>query len=189
MIIRAVFLARQQDLDWFAKNGANQIYPEQWQQLLDSTSQESEQGLIEDLCDALWSDDELARVRVAKAWDAWGAQVSLGSDYQGGNQCISTQSYKLVLQARMELHYARQCYFIAENQILENCAQIKHIDTIIIHGRNDLVCPIVAGYQLKQQLSYAEFRVLPNAGHVAKGTEMIDALVSATDRMADKLSS
>jgi proline iminopeptidase len=29
--------------------------------------------------------------------------------------------------------------------------------------------------------------VLPNAGHIAQGAEMIDALVSATDKFSDKL--
>jgi proline iminopeptidase len=33
-------------------------------------------------------------------------------------------------------------------------------------------------------LPQAEYVVLPNSGHIAKGDEMIDALVTATDKMA-----
>jgi proline iminopeptidase len=87
----------------------------------------------------------------------------------------------------MELHYARNGYFIAENQILQNCAMLQHIPTMIIHGQNDLTCPLEAGWRLHQALPQAEFRVLPNSGHVAKGKEMVDALVDATDRMAKLL--
>ncbi|MCK5355209.1 MAG: alpha/beta fold hydrolase, partial [Methyloprofundus sp.] len=36
MIIRGVFLARQQDLDWFVREGASRIYPVQYQNLLAS---------------------------------------------------------------------------------------------------------------------------------------------------------
>ena len=86
----------------------------------------------------------------------------------------------------MELHYARHYYFIKENQILENCTLLNNVPTIIIHGRLDLVCPIEAGMKLHKALPQAEYVVLPNAGHIAQGTEMIDALVSATDKFVEK---
>jgi proline iminopeptidase len=65
---------------------------------------------------------------------------------------------------------------------------LKNIPTIIIHGQNDLTCPLEAGWRLSKALPQAKYVVLPNAGHVAKGEEMIDALVSATDEMIEKLS-
>ena len=86
----------------------------------------------------------------------------------------------------MEIHYALNKYFIAENQVLEGCKLLQKIPTIIIHGRNDLVCPIEAGLSLHKALPNAEYIVLPNAGHIANGEEMIDALVNATDRIAEE---
>jgi len=185
MIIRAVFLVRQQDLDWFAKDGANRIYPEQWQRLVESIPEPGRENLVEGLCDALWGEDEVAKRRVAKEWIAWGGQVALGIDYHPGIQSDHVTE-KMVKQARMELHYARHYYFIKENQILENCTLLNNVPTIIIHGRQDLVCPIEAGMKLHKALPQAEYVVLPNAGHIAQGTEMIDALVSATDKFAEK---
>ena len=61
------------------------------------------------------------------------------------------------------------------------------IPAFIIHGRNDQVCPLDAGLMLCHALPNAEFRVLPSTGHVARGEEMIDALVSVADRMAEIL--
>ena len=186
MIIRAVFLARQQDLDWFARDGASRIYPELWQRLVESIPEQGRENLIQGLYDALRGEDEVAKRRVAKEWIAWGGQVALGNDYQpGANNNHVTE--KMVKQVRMELHYARHHYFIRENQILENCATLFNIPTIIIHGRQDLVCPMEAGMKLHQVLPHAEYVVLPNAGHIAQGSEMIDALVSATDKFAEKL--
>lgn len=186
MIIRGVFLARQKDLDWFIRNGAGRIYPEQWSRLVDCIPAEFEQDPVQGLCDALWGEDELARLRAAKEWTAWGGQVALGSDFRPAPH-QDHASHKMLEQVRMELHYARNAYFIEENQILDNCACLKAIPTIIIHGRNDLVCPIEAGWKLHKAMPHAEFIVLPNAGHIAQGKDMIDALVSATDTMADKL--
>lgn len=183
LIIRAVFLARQQDLDWFAKDGVARIYPEQWQRLVDSIHHHYQENLVEGLCAALWGEDEIAKRRVAKEWMAWSAQVALGNAYQPNlhNEHITE---KMVKQVRMELHYARHHYFVTENQILDNCGLLNKIPTLIIHGRQDLLCPLEAGMTLHQALPHADYVVLPNAGHIAQGEEMIDALVSATDRFA-----
>ncbi|MFZ2168460.1 MAG: prolyl aminopeptidase [Methylococcaceae bacterium] len=186
LIIRAVFLVRQQDLDWFAKDGAGRIYPEQWQRLLESIPEQGRHNLVQGLCDALWGEDEVATRRAAREWMAWGGQVALGNDYQPDTQNDHITE-KMVKQVRMELHYARSHYFIQENRILENCAILNNIPTVIIHGRQDLVCPLEAGMKLYQALPHAQYIVLPNAGHIARGEEMIDALVTATDRFSEIL--
>ncbi len=183
LIIRAVFLARQADLDWFAKDGAGRIYPEQWQRLITSIPNASHNNFVQDCYNALWDKDEVTQRRVAKEWLAWGAQVALGNDYQHSEEHITE---KMLKQARMELHYAKHRYFIEENQILANCHLLASIPTVIIHGRMDLVCPIEAGMRLHQAMPHAEYIILPNAGHIAQGDEMINALVSATDNFADQ---
>lgn len=183
MIIRGVFLARQTDIEWFAKAGVNKIYPEQWQQLVNCVPKKSPDNLIQKLHTIIWGDDELAQRRVAKEWSAWNAQVALGATFQieAEDRHVSETMLK---QVRMELHYAYHNYFIAENQIVEQCSKLQSIPSIIIHGRYDLVCPIEAAVSLHQALPHAGYVVLPNAGHIAQGDEMIDALVSATDNMA-----
>jgi len=87
----------------------------------------------------------------------------------------------------MELHYAYHQYFMTENQILRNCQQLQKIPTVIIHGRYDLVCPMDCAVALHKALPHAEYHVLAQAGHIAKGDAMIHTLVSATDNMAEQL--
>ena len=186
MILRGVFLVRRQDLDWFAKDGVNRIYPEQWQRLLESLEAVEPDSLVVGLCAALWGADEVAQRRVTKEWMAWGGQVALGNDYNPASQNDHVTE-KMVKQVRMELHYAKNNYFIKEGQVLDGCSTLSHIPTIIIHGRQDLVCPIEAGMSLHQVMPHAEYVVLPNAGHIAQGAEMIDALVDATDKFAEVL--
>lgn len=185
MIIRAVFLARQQDLDWFTRDGASRIYPEQWQRLLESIPAQASNNLLEGLYQALWGKDEVTKRRVTKEWMAWSGLVALGNDYQQGDLGEHVTE-KMVKQVRMELHYSKHHYFIKESQIIDNCDVLVNIPTVIIHGRFDLVCPIEAGMKLHQALPQAEYIILPNAGHVAQGSEMINALVSATDNFAEK---
>ncbi|MCF6202799.1 MAG: prolyl aminopeptidase [Methylococcaceae bacterium] len=182
MIIRGVFLARKKDLDWFVNEGVGLIYPEKWQQLVASVFDDTSTDLVKSLYDVVFGDDELAKRRVTKAWMEWGGQVALMQDYQEDEQS-SHVTEKMLQLVQMEIHYAFYKYFITENQILEGCEVLQNIPTIIIHGRNDLVCPLEAGFALSKSLTKAEFIVLSNAGHIASGEEMIDALVSATDEM------
>lgn len=184
MVIRGVFLARKKDVDWFTNEGAGLIYPEKWQQLVASVNGEVATDLVKNLYDAVFGDDELAKRRATKAWMDWGGQVALMQDYQEDKESVHVTE-KMVLQVQMEMHYAYRKYFIIENQILDGCDILQHIPTVIIHGRNDLVCPMEAGFRLSKQLKNAQFIVLPNAGHIASGDEMIDALVDASDRVVE----
>jgi len=182
MILRGVFLARRADMEWFlSEHGVNRIYPELWQEMQTNLPDLPGGTVLERFCEAVFSaDSELARVAV-RLWQAWSGQVALGNDYQESLEAVGE---KMLRQVKMELHYAVHDYFIGENQILANCADLGAIPTIIVHGRNDLTCPIESGWRLHRALPQSLFRVLPNAGHIARGEEMIHALVSATDEMA-----
>jgi proline iminopeptidase len=186
MILRGIFLARQQDLDWFLEQGAGRIYPERWFDLVGSIPNARQGSLLESLCEAAFGADEVTTRRLARAWMSWGGQTALGEDYQPENEPQHINE-RMVQQMQMELHYARNRYFVDENQILQQCEKLQAIPTIIVHGQYDFVCPLEAGYSLARALPQAEFIVLPTAGHVAQGDEMIEALVSATDRMLETI--
>lgn len=183
IVLRGVFLARRVDMQWFLQSGVNRIYPEAWQNLLNSVSANNDDVLAK-LCAAVFGSDHALAERAAIYWQYWGGQVALGGDFIANDEPLDVRD---VQQAQMELHYAKNNYFITENQILQNCAILQDIPTIIVHGQNDLTCPLEAGWSLHQALPQAEWVVLPTAGHVAKGEEMIGALVAATDKMARKL--
>ena len=182
MILRGVFLARQADMDWFLHpdNGVSRIYPQRWQALQVCLA-DSVENVLTRLCERVFGDNRALAEQAAQQWQAWGGQVALGNDFQYSEQPVSEHD---LLQVQMELNYAKQRYFIDENQILENCGILQAIPTIIIHGQQDLTCPLEAGWRLHQALPQAEYVVLPNSGHIAKGDEMIDGLVTATDKMA-----
>lgn len=186
MILRGVFLARKTDLDWFLNDGVGRIYPEQWHKLVASVPSNTTEHLLQALYNGLFGEDEVTKRRVAKEWAAWGAQVALGQAYQPAFEPEHI-SEKMVQQAMMELHYAYHQYFMTENQILRNCQQLQKIPTVIIHGRYDLVCPMDSAVALHKALPHAEYHVLAQAGHIAKGDAMIHTLVSATDNMAEQL--
>ncbi len=183
LILRGTFLARRLDLEWYLVTGLNRIYPEQWQRLIHCVPEEERNDLIAAFQRRLKGTDELAQRRVAREWEAWGRQVSLGSQFSASESEVSAS--ELIAQVRVEIHYAANSYFIVENQIIDNCARIRNIPIILLHGRYDLVCPVESAYSLHHALPSSVLEILPNSGHVAHGEEMIDGLVRATNAMLD----
>ncbi|MVF20719.1 prolyl aminopeptidase [Methylocaldum sp. BRCS4] len=188
LVLRAAFLARQRDIEWFVGSGADRVYPEAWERFMENIPEPERLHSLSYLYSCLTGDDELAQRRAARAWALWSGQVIVGNEFDSSelNEHVSSEA---VNQARIELHYAVNRYFIPEDAILEQCDRIRHLPVILIHGRRDLVCPVESSFSLYKRLPNSELRVLPNAGHIAAGDEMIDALVTAADEMAERFGS
>jgi len=184
LILRGVFLARPYDLDWFVRDGVKRIYPDHWHALVSSLPVSGWNDLIQGMYKAVTGGNEALQHRVAGAWTRWSSAVTLGRDFDP--QALPGPEAVLP-KVRIELHYAAHRYFLDDNRILHDCRHIRHIPAVIVHGRWDLVCPLEAAFVLKRYLPGAELKVLENAGHIAAGEEMIDALVDAADRFADRL--
>lgn len=180
MVLRGVFLARLRDSDWFSNSGAPRLYPELYAQLSASCQEQKGADLLDKLHSGIFSPTLATRQAVAKAWNRWSGQLALVDDFIATEIVADNKAQQLV---QMELHYAKNRYFISENQILNNCNLVRHLPTIIIHGNKDLLCPIEAAFSLAAQLTEAEFITLPKSGHIASDIWMIDALVAATDKM------
>jgi proline iminopeptidase len=185
LILRGSFLARQRDLDWFTQDGVSRIYPDYWQRLEAFVG--GNKDVVSAIHQGLMSEDKQLQLQSAREWGLWGGAVALGAAFDPvllENEPVSLSELN---QAKIELHYAVNDYFIEENQILNNCDKISHLPTILVHGRNDLVCPLESAWELHERLPNSELNILSNAGHLADGEEMIDALVNATDEMLLKV--
>lgn len=187
LVLRGTFLARRRDLDWFAgEDGVRRVYPERWEQFVASVPESERDDPVAAIYRRLTGGDELARRRAAREWAQWSGQVVLGEEF-AQDEAGEHVSSAMVQQARIELHYAVNRYFIDENAVLDGCGKIARLPAIVIHGRRDLVCPVESSYSLHRRLPNSELRILPRSGHIASGDAMIDALVGAAADMAARL--
>lgn len=187
LVLRGTFLARRRDLDWFVgEEGVRRVYPDRWEHLLAGLPEAERGDPVAALHRRLTGPDELARRRAARDWSLWSGQVVLGEDF-APDATSDPVSATTLQQARIELHYAVNRYFLEENAVLDGCAKLARIPAIILHGRRDLVCPVEAAHTLHRHLPRSELRILPRSGHVAGGEEMIGALVAAADDLAARL--
>jgi proline iminopeptidase len=58
------------------------------------------------------------------------------------------------------------------------------VPAILLHGQQDLVCPLEGAYTLEQAWPAAQLKILPMSGHLTSEPNMLAAVVVATDEMA-----
>ena len=184
LVLRGIFLLRRQELQWFYQEGASRIFPDAWQAYLEHIPENERHDLMGAYQKRLLSDDKQVRLAAAERWSVWeGSTCHLYPDLQHIEDTADPE-FALAF-ARIENHYfMNHGFFTHENQLLDDIDRIRHIPTVIIQGRYDVVCPMQTAYDLKAAFPEAELIVVPDAGHSAFEPAIASELVKATDRFA-----
>lgn len=192
IILRGTFLARQCDFDWFAKSGVNRVFPDYWEEFISYFNDKEKNNLLGVLHERIFSENKSIQLRAAKTWALWAGRIvtySLASEY-----VLEVEDEdKLISEVKIEMHYAKNRYFIKENQILENMSKIPNVPVSVIHGRKDLTCLPESSWSVHQafvklNMTNSNLVIVSEAGHLASEPAMINALIAATDEMAKLLS-
>jgi proline iminopeptidase len=189
LILRGIFLARQQDYDWFLADsgGAAQLFTDYYQEFLQPVKDQLKHtSLVEAYHDLFVSDDEVSKMAAMRAWYLWEARISrLHAQFE--EEHLIKDVHGAISLAILECHYVKHQCFISENFILKQVDKIKHIPTNIIHGRYDSVCKLEAAYSLHQVMDNSQLTIVPESGHSAFEAKIAAALCIATKAMANFL--
>lgn len=185
LILRGIFLLRQKELRWFYQEGASYIFPDAWEEYLQPIPLAEREDLIAAYYKRLTSSDATIRSQAARAWSIWEASTSkLLPDVRLQQRFGASQFADAF--ARIECHYfVNQGFFATEDQLLRHCDRIRHLPTVIVQGRYDVVCPMVSAWELHQAFPEAKLIVVPDAGHSMTEPGIRSALIEATDRFAE----
>lgn len=180
LILRGIFLCREQDVSWFYQSGADRFFPDYWQAFIEPVAEDQRHNIIQAYYQLLTSENELIRMKAAEAWSVWEGKTStLALDPDLVNNF--GKPHHALAMARIECHYFQNQAFIEKNQILDNAHTLANMPVKIIQGRYDMVCPINQAYELKQALPSAELVICDQAGHSAMELQITQNLVEATD--------
>ena len=183
LILRGIFLTRTKELSWFYQYGASEIFPDYWERYRDEIPEDERDDFISAYHKRLTSDDPAIRVSAARAWSVWEGSTSklfpdknLMEHWEGEHEALSL--------ARIECHYfTNNSFFPTENFLIENVYKIRHIPTVIVQGRYDVVCPITSAWELHKAFPEAKLDIIPDAGHSVSEKGITAALVDAMDRL------
>jgi proline iminopeptidase len=153
LLLRAVFLARAQDIDaFFADAGVP------WQRMADAAPDEA--GVIA----LAWQRHEHAR-------------AGLPAPPPPSPAVLDT----LVQRYRIQSHYLRHRCWLDAPPLLQRCAALPRVPTLLLHGTHDAVCPLEGALALQRVAPHVVLRTVDGAGHDPTHPAMVAAMLEALD--------
>ncbi|HJO21656.1 MAG TPA: prolyl aminopeptidase [Candidatus Marinimicrobia bacterium] len=185
LILRGIFLVRKKEIDWFYQEGANNIFPDRWESFLSPISPDKRNNLLKAYYKILTGDNHSKKIEAAKAWSTWEfstVRLLLDENFIGD---ASDEKFAEAF-ARIECHYfMNNCWFDSDNYLIENIDKIRNIPAVIVHGRYDIICPVVQAWDLHKAWPEADFHIIPDAGHSIYEEGIKNKLIEYTDKYAD----
>ena len=175
LVLRGVFLCRQQDIDWlYTEHGAARFYPDHWQRLLDALPEDDGGDLLHRYHRALEGPDG---ERLAREWTLWEARLSSLTPPAELNV-----DHNALAMARLETHYFVNGGFL-ERPLLPRLGELQ-CPVEIVHGRYDMVCPPEQAWLLHQALPNSRLHWVAASGHSTMEPAITQALVRSVKALS-----
>jgi len=185
LVLRGIFMIRKKEINWFYQDGTSNIYPDAWEHYLRPIPEDERHDLVTAYYKRLTSNDDSVRIEAAKAWSIWEASTS--KLIQSDESIHAFEDAKVAEAfARIECHYfTNRGFFDTDEWLLENVDKIRHIPTVIVQGRYDVVCPMISAWELHRAFPEADFEIVQDAGHSMTEKGIAAKLVEYTDKFSE----
>ncbi len=186
LVLRGIFMIRKQEIDWYYQEGASFMFPDVWEQYRDHIPESERHDFVKAYYRRLTDPDPAVRMAAARPWTLWEMSTSRLHTPKELIDTMVTDDFAIKF-ARIECHYFIHGGFFPEDDwILNRIGRIRHIPTVIVQGRYDVVCPPKSAWDLYRAWPEAKLHLTPDAGHASREPGNARALVAATDRFAER---
>ncbi|MCI5998082.1 MAG: prolyl aminopeptidase [Peptoniphilaceae bacterium] len=176
LILRGIFLGRDEDIKWLYQGGAGMFFPETFETFTKNFDEEESKDYVKSYYKYLMSNDYEIKKKFGKSFSVFENSVVALNPRQISDKITDED----ISMAMMECHYFVNNCFFEENYILKNAYKIKDIPTIIIHGRYDVDCRPVGAYLLHKKLNNSKL-IFPIAGHTSFDPPITHELILAQE--------
>jgi proline iminopeptidase len=176
LLLRGLFLARASDIDAFF-DGAAHGRPRAWS-AFEQRAAEQGLSLIEWLHRSLCGD---AAAATALHWWRW-EQYLIGNEDAPDPDAAALAAQ--VQRLRIQSHYLRHRCWLDKPPLLDRCAALPALPTLLLHGTADRICPLEGAATFARQVPHSRLHWIDGAGHDPTHPRMVDAMVGALDHFA-----
>jgi proline iminopeptidase len=178
LTLRGICLMQKREIDWFLY-GIRSVFPEAWTKFANLVPANERHDLLSAYIRMFDSKDEGVRMEAVRTWASYeGSCSTLLCD----NGPPPTDDRHRVGIARIEAHYFKNNPFTPDTLLLDNIDKIRRIPAVIVHGRYDMICPIITADELHNRWTEADYRIISDAGHSALEPGIRGALLEATEK-------
>ncbi len=180
LILRGVCLLQKREIDWFLY-GIRNVFPEAWNHFASLVAPEERHDLLSAYLRMFESKDVTTRNNAIRAWSQYESACSTLRSDAIVQSTVSDDQHRTGL-AIIEAHYFKNNLFTPDSRLLDNAERLRRIPATIVHGRYDMICPILAADELHQRWPESELKIIPDAGHSALEPGIRSALIEATEK-------
>jgi proline iminopeptidase len=161
LVLRASFLARQQDIHGFFAGGPK-VLSDRWRHLPELALD--------------------AALEVVQYWFGWehvkSGPTGPAAPPQGDALAAMHHRY------RIQSHYLRNGCWLQDPPLLERLEPLRDVPIRLLHGAEDNVCPLQGAIELAAKLPSSTLTVVPGAGHDPTHPAMRDAMMRTVNEFA-----
>lgn len=181
LILRGIFLSREEELRWFYQQGCDLIFPDFYAEYISLIPPAERGDMMKAYYKRLTNPDINIQSEAAKAWAKWEASTLCLIPNPDEINFFTSDQVSISV-ARLECHYfINRCFFPEDGYLLKNINKVRNVKARLIHGRYDVVCPVKNSWLLHQSWPESELEIIKDAGHLASEPSITQALLRATE--------
>ncbi|MBI4720518.1 MAG: prolyl aminopeptidase [Chitinivibrionia bacterium] len=164
LVLRGVFTATKEEIDHFYHGGVKPFFPETYEKFVSALPEPQVTAMPEYLFGMIEKGDSAAVAQYTRAWAEYEIKLS-GLNVSDDQLRQIMSNFNPVAFGVLENYYMANKCFLEEGQLLRDAARIKHIPTVIVNGRYDMICPPITAYRLHLQMPGSKLVIAEGAGH------------------------
>lgn len=201
LALYGTFLAENWNLDWvYGKNGAARFFPEHYAEFVQDLSFKEQQDVFSAYGRRLLEVDKKSVQKSAALtmMKYFGALSSMEFHQMADQERFDDLSKKEQKEeqkdyehfawthARLQRFYEENDFFLEEGQVIRNMSKIQHIPMCLVHGRYDLICPVLNADVLHRAHTKSDLVIVADAGHSSE--EIVGVLLDViNEKMVEVL--
>lgn len=161
IIISAVFLANKENQVWSYET-SRLFYPDVYDKLIEVDSAKKIKKYYANLIN---SNDIDAQEKAFLSISRYESSLGLMSPSNMESREITKKD---IMSTKIFINYLAKDFFMKDNEILNNIENIQNINTLIIHNRIDMICPLENAYLVHKSMPNSKLVINPLFGHWGK---------------------
>ncbi|KAI9910222.1 hypothetical protein PsorP6_010515 [Peronosclerospora sorghi] len=185
LVLRGIFHLRKEEINFYYQQGANFIYPDRWEAYRDAIPEDERDNFLLAYHKRLTSDDPTIRIPDAVEWTTWEKTTSNlvpPGKRNAADKATDDEKFAEAFACIENHYFTNKGFFLHDEFLNNNVDKIRHIPTVIVQGRYDVVCTMNTAWDFHKVFPEADFRVVQTAGHSAVEPGIANELIDSTNR-------
>jgi len=185
LVLRAVFLGTDAEVEWAFIEGPRRFRPELYNAFVGQLPETERGDPLGAYVARLNHPDRAVHAPAAHVWNAYERALSELAASTPNLAETPAPDARLPPTPLMEAHYIANGFFLRPGQIVEEAWRLGGIPGLIVQGRYDLLCPPAAAEAVARAWGSCRLRVVERAGHAMTEPGVFEAMREGVNQIAE----